>query len=129
MSRSTWNTGQKYVEYLNHIEQLFPAGRKKEDVLQAIINLHRSTKRWEEIAREQAKNPVVPVKLLKAVSLSKGGEMALPSRLHRATGGRRAIPSPHRREAVHQQGQHGHHAHGNRDRDACGSRCLIFKRR
>jgi hypothetical protein len=63
---------QKYVEYLNHIEQLFRAGRKKEDVLQAIINLHRSAKRWKEIAREQAKNAVVPVKLLKAVFLSKG---------------------------------------------------------
>jgi hypothetical protein len=33
---------QKYVEYLNHIEQLFRAGRKKEDVLQATINMHRS---------------------------------------------------------------------------------------
>jgi hypothetical protein len=64
---------QKYVEYLNHIEQLFRAGRKKEDVLQAIINMHRSIKRWEEIAREQTKNPVPPVKLLKAVFLSKGG--------------------------------------------------------
>src|SRR5579862_705287 len=63
---------QKYVEYLNHIEQLFRAGRKKEDVLQAIINMHRSIKRWEEVAREQAKNPVPPVKLLKAVFLSKG---------------------------------------------------------
>ena len=39
----------EYVEYLNHIEQLFPAGRKKEDVLQAIINLHRSTKRWRRL--------------------------------------------------------------------------------
>ena len=65
---------QKYVEYLNHIEQLFRAGRKKEDVLQAIINMHRSIKRWEEVAREQAKNPVPPVKLLKAVFLSKGGD-------------------------------------------------------
>jgi hypothetical protein len=64
---------QKYVEYLNHIEQLFRVGRKKEDVLQAIINMHRSVKRWEEIAREQAKNPVIPVKLLKATFLSKGG--------------------------------------------------------
>jgi hypothetical protein len=64
---------QKYVEYLNHIEQLFRAGRKKEDVLQAIINMHRSIKRWEEIAREQARNPVPAVKLLKTVSLSKGG--------------------------------------------------------
>ena len=63
---------QKYVEYLNHIEQPFRAGRKKEDVLQAIINMHRSIKRWEEVAREQAKNPVPPVKLLKAVFLSKG---------------------------------------------------------
>jgi hypothetical protein len=64
---------QKYVEYLNHIEQLFRLGRKKEDVLQAIINMHRSVKRWEEVAREQAKNPVIPVKLLKATFLSKGG--------------------------------------------------------
>jgi hypothetical protein len=64
---------QKYVEYLNHIEQLFRAGRKKEDVLQAIINMHRSIKRWEEVAREQAKNPVPPVKLLKTTFLSKGG--------------------------------------------------------
>jgi hypothetical protein len=64
---------QKYVEYLNHIEQLFRVGRKKEDVLQAIINMHRSVKRWEEIAREQAKNPVIPVKLLKATFLSKSG--------------------------------------------------------
>jgi hypothetical protein len=63
---------QKYVEYLNHIEQLFRAGRKKEDVLQAIINMHRSIQRWEEVAREQAKNPVPPVKLLKSVFLSKG---------------------------------------------------------
>jgi hypothetical protein len=63
---------QRYVEYLNHIEQLFRAGRKKEDVLQAIINMHRSIKRWEEVAREHAKNPVPPVKLLKAVFLSKG---------------------------------------------------------
>ncbi len=63
---------QKYVEYLNHIEQLFRAGRRKEDVLQAIINMHRSIKRWEEVAREQAKNPVPPVKLLKAVFVSKG---------------------------------------------------------
>jgi hypothetical protein len=64
---------QKYVEYLNHIEQLFRLGRKKEDVLQTIINMHRSVKRWEEVAREQAKNPVIPVKLLKATFLSKGG--------------------------------------------------------
>jgi hypothetical protein len=64
---------QKYVEYLNHVEQLFRAGRKRQDVLQAIINMHRSIKRWEEVAREQAKNPVVPVKLLKTVFLSKGG--------------------------------------------------------
>jgi len=64
---------QKYVEYLNHIELLFRAGRDKVDVLQAIINMHRSVKRWEEIAREQAKNPVLPVKLLKATFLSKGG--------------------------------------------------------
>jgi hypothetical protein len=64
---------QKYVEYLNHIELLFRAGRKKEDVLQAIINMHRSIKRWEEVAREQARNPVPPVKLLKAAFLSKGG--------------------------------------------------------
>ena len=63
---------QKYVEYLNHIELLFRDGRKKEDVLQAIINMHRSIKRWEEIAREQAKNPVIPAKLLKTASLSKG---------------------------------------------------------
>ncbi|MGH9541905.1 MAG: hypothetical protein ACRD2H_08480 [Terriglobales bacterium] len=35
---------QKYVEYLNHIELLFRAGRKKEDVLQAIINMHRPIK-------------------------------------------------------------------------------------
>jgi len=63
---------QKYVEYLNHIEQLFRAGRRKEDVLQAIINMHRSIKRWEEVAREQAKNAVPPVKLLKAMFLSKG---------------------------------------------------------
>jgi hypothetical protein len=63
---------QKYVEYLNHIEQLFRAGRGKEDVLQAIINMHRSIKRWEEVAREQAKNPLPPVKLLKAAFLSKG---------------------------------------------------------
>jgi hypothetical protein len=64
---------QKYVEYLNHIELLFRAGRRKEDVLQAIINMHRSIKRWEEVAREQAKNPIPPVKLLKALFLSKGG--------------------------------------------------------
>jgi hypothetical protein len=64
---------QKYVEYLNHIEQLFRAGRKKEHVLQAIINMHRSIKRWEEVAREQAKNPVIPVKVLKTMFLSKGG--------------------------------------------------------
>jgi hypothetical protein len=64
---------QKYVEYLNHIELLFRAGRDRVDVLQAIINMHRSIKRWEEIAREQAKNPVLPVKLLKATFLSKGG--------------------------------------------------------
>ena len=63
---------QKSVEYLNHIEQLFRAGRRKEDVLQAIINMHRSIKRWEEVAREQAKNPIPPVKLLKAMFLSKG---------------------------------------------------------
>lgn len=64
---------QKYVEYLNHIEQLFRAGRKKEDVLQATINMHRSVKRWEEVAREQARNPAPPAKLLKTVFLSKGG--------------------------------------------------------
>ena len=63
---------QKYVEYLNHIEQLFRAGRRKEDVLQAIINMHRSIKRWEEVVREEAKNPAPPVRLLKAVFLSKG---------------------------------------------------------
>ena len=65
---------QRYVEYLNHIEQLFRAGRKKEDVLQAITNMHRSIKRWEEIAHEQALNPVAPVKFIKSVSLSKGGK-------------------------------------------------------
>jgi hypothetical protein len=65
---------QKYVEYLNHIEQLFRAGRKKEHVLQAIINMHRSIKRWQEVALEQAKNPVIPVKFLKAEFLSKGGK-------------------------------------------------------
>src|SRR5260370_36863661 len=64
---------QKYVEYLNHIEQLFRAGRKQEHVLQAIINMHRSIKRWEEVAREQAKNPVVPVRFLKAAFRSKNG--------------------------------------------------------
>jgi hypothetical protein len=64
---------QKYVEYLNHIELLFRAGRRKEDVLQAVINMHRSIKRWEEVSREQAKNPLLPVKLLKALFLSKGG--------------------------------------------------------
>jgi hypothetical protein len=64
---------QKYVEYLNHIEQLFRAGRKQEHVLQAIINMHRSIKRWEEVAREQAKNPVVPVRFLKAAFMSKNG--------------------------------------------------------
>lgn len=64
---------QKYVEYLNHIELLFRAGRDKADVLQAIINMHRSIKRWEEIAREQVKDPVLPVKLLKAAFLSKAG--------------------------------------------------------
>jgi hypothetical protein len=64
---------QKQVEYLNHIEGLFRAGREKADVLQAITNMHRSIKRWEEVAREQAKNPVPPVKLLKTASLSKGG--------------------------------------------------------
>jgi hypothetical protein len=63
---------QKYVEYLNHIEQLFRTGRRKEDVLQAIINMHRSIKRWEEVIREQAKNPVLPVKVVKALFLSKG---------------------------------------------------------
>jgi hypothetical protein len=63
---------QKQVEYLNHIEQLFQAGRKKEVILQAIINMHRSIKRWEEVAHDQARNPVSPVKLLKAVFLSKG---------------------------------------------------------
>jgi hypothetical protein len=35
--------------------------------------MHRSIKRWEEVAREQAKNPIPPVKLLKALFLSKGG--------------------------------------------------------
>ena len=64
---------QKYVEYLNHIEQLFRAGREKTDILQAITNMHRSIKRWEEIARQQAEHPVPPVKLLKSASLSKGG--------------------------------------------------------
>jgi hypothetical protein len=63
---------QKYVEYLNHIELLFRAGRKKADVLQAITNMNRSIKRWEEVARQQAQNPVTPVKLLKAAHLSKG---------------------------------------------------------
>ena len=62
---------QKYVEYLNHIEQLFRLGRKREDVLQAIINMHRSIKRWEEIAREQ-KNPVPPVRFVKSAFLFKG---------------------------------------------------------
>lgn len=65
---------QKYVEYLNHIELLFRAGRKKADVLQAITNMHRSIKRWEEVARQQAQNPVPPVKLLKAAFLSKGAK-------------------------------------------------------
>jgi hypothetical protein len=51
---------QKYVEYLNHIELLFRAGRDKVDVLQAIINMHRSIKRWEDIAREQAEKPLLP---------------------------------------------------------------------
>lgn len=64
---------QKQVEYLNHIEGLFRVGREKADVLQAIINMHRSIKRWEEIAREQAEHPVTPVKLVKAAFLSKGG--------------------------------------------------------
>ncbi len=64
---------QKYVEYLNQVEQLFRAGRKKEHVLQAITNMHRSIKRWEEVAREQAWNPVPSVRLLKSVSLSKAG--------------------------------------------------------
>lgn len=64
---------QKQVEYLNHIEGLFRAGREKADVLQAIINMHRSIKRWEEIARQQVEHPVPPVKLLKAAFLSKGG--------------------------------------------------------
>ena len=63
---------QKYVEYLHHIEQLFRAGREKADILQAIRNMHRSIKRWQEVAREQAKNPVQPVKTFKVAFLSKG---------------------------------------------------------
>lgn len=63
---------QRYVEYLNHIELLFRAGRKKKDVFQAIINMHRSIERWKEVASERARNPVPPVKLLKVASLSKG---------------------------------------------------------
>jgi len=65
---------QKYVEYLNHIEGLFRDGRKLTDIKQAIINLHRSVEEWQEIAREQAKNPVPPVKLVRAAFLSKGAK-------------------------------------------------------
>lgn len=64
---------QRYVEYLNHIELLFRAGRKKADVLQAITNMHRSVKRWEEIAHQQAQHPTPPVKQLKTAFLSKAG--------------------------------------------------------
>lgn len=64
---------QKQVEYLNHIEGLFRGGREKADILQAITNMHRSIKRWEEVARERTKNPVHPVRLLKSAFLSKGG--------------------------------------------------------
>lgn len=61
---------QKQVEYLNHIEGLFRAGREKADVLQAIINMHRSIKRWQEVAQTQ--NPVPPVRLVKSAQFVKG---------------------------------------------------------
>jgi hypothetical protein len=34
--------------------------------------MHGSIKRWEEVAREQAKNPVPPVKLPKAMVFVEG---------------------------------------------------------
>jgi hypothetical protein len=62
---------EKQVEYLNHIELLFRAGREKGDILQATRNMHRSIKQWQDITRQEPNHPGPPVKLFKAAFLSK----------------------------------------------------------
>lgn len=59
---------QRRVEYLNHIEGLFRAGRDKAVILNAITNMHRPLEAWKNI--KQPGTP--PVKLVRAAFLRKG---------------------------------------------------------
>ncbi len=58
---------QRRVEYLNHIEGLFRAGRDKAVILSAISNMHRPLEAWKNI-----KPSGPPVKLVRAALLTKG---------------------------------------------------------
>lgn len=57
------------VEYLNHIEGLFRAGRDKTVILTAITNMHRPAEAWKGIKQPSAP----PVKLVRSVYLAKDG--------------------------------------------------------
>ena len=59
---------QRRVEYLNHIEGLFRAGRDKAVILSAITNMHRPLEAWKNI--KQPTTP--PVKIVRAAFLTKG---------------------------------------------------------
>lgn len=59
---------QRRVEYLNHIEGLFRAGRDKAVILSAITNMHRPLEAWKNI--KQPSTP--PVRLIRAALLAKG---------------------------------------------------------
>jgi hypothetical protein len=59
---------QRRVEYLNHIEGLFRAGRDKAVILSAITNMHRPLEAWKNI--KQPDTP--PVKFVRSALLAKG---------------------------------------------------------
>ena len=61
---------QRRVEYLNHIEGLFRAGRDKAVILSAITNMHRPIEAWKNV--KQPATP--PVKLVRAALLTKGAK-------------------------------------------------------
>jgi hypothetical protein len=69
---------QKYVEYFEPISNSFSEqGVRRKTSFRRSSICTAPSRDGEEVAREQAKNPVPPVKLLKAVSVE-GREMAVP---------------------------------------------------
>jgi hypothetical protein len=59
---------QRRVEYLNHLEGLFRAGRERTVILNAITNMHRPLEAWKDI--KQPSTP--PVRLVRMKFLTKG---------------------------------------------------------